>query len=133
MFVDAIKRFLYDNGLADVGKFSDNTRFITTSLNYFHMEHQSVSSLNKYYFLFLQTYQLEFSLLRPLNIESFAILFPSFWLFLVVFRILRMLFTVNKPCHLPPASRITTGITFFTETILVCRMNGSDFGRTLSG
>ena len=44
-------------------------------------------------------------------------LFPSFWLFLVLFWKLWMLVTADKPCHVPHASRITTWGTIFTEKL----------------
>ena len=64
------------------------------------------------------TNQLDFSVL---SMESSAIycpitnLFPSFWLFLVLFWRLWMLGTVFKPCHVPHASRITTLEILFME------------------
>ena len=44
-------------------------------------------------------------------------LFPSFWLFLVLFWMLWMLVTVHKPCHVPHASRMKTSRTIFTERL----------------
>ena len=44
--------------------------------------------------------------------------FPSFWLFLVLFWMLRMLVIVFKSCHAPHASRIRTWRTLFTERLL---------------
>ena len=64
------------------------------------------------------TNQLDFSVL---SMESSAIycpitnLFPSFWLFLVLFWRLWMLGTVFKPCHVPHVSRITTLEILFAE------------------
>ena len=46
-----------------------------------------------------------------------ANLFPSFWLFLVLFWVLWMLVTVYKPCHVPHASRITTSGKRFRERL----------------
>ena len=77
-------------------------------------------------FLSLQTFLLINSIFLVLTIESSASihwqtdltnLFPSFWLFLVFFRMLWMLVTVHKPCHVPHASRITTSGTIFTEKL----------------
>ena len=44
-------------------------------------------------------------------------LFPSFWLFFVLFWMLWMLVTMDKPFHVPHATRIATWETFFTERI----------------
>ena len=47
-----------------------------------------------------------------------ANLSPSFFLFLLLFWMLEMLITVNKPYHVPHSSWITTSALIFTETCL---------------
>ena len=65
-------------------------------------------------------YQFDCSLFWSLNLLScasyLANLFPNFWLFLESFWLLWLLVTVNKPCHVPHALRVTTWGTIFTET-----------------
>ena len=52
---------------------------------------------------------------RTIWLTSLSNLFPSFWLFLVLFWMLWMLVTAPKPCHVPHLSRITTSRTIFLE------------------
>lgn len=67
------------------------------SLYYFHIVHQPISSLNTFPFLFPLNFSLIISLsLSLLTLEISVILFPSFWLFVVLFCMLWMLVTVNK-------------------------------------
>ena len=90
------------------------------------MEQQS-TSLSEH-LLFLQTILLINSIsfcfdswifCHPLsNIVLLAKLFPSFWLFLVLFWMLWMLVTVFKACHVSRASQITTWGTLFTTKLL---------------
>ena len=70
-----------------------------------------------FFFFRLFTYQLDFSQFWPLNALPSTNLFPNFWLFLVLFRMLWMLFTVHNPCHMLHASRITTWRTIFTKRL----------------
>ena len=70
--------------------------------------------------IFLQIFYLSTQFFSVLTLESSAIhwlanLFPSFWLFLVLYWMLRMLVTMFKLCHVPHASRITTWGTLSTE------------------
>ena len=46
-----------------------------------------------------------------------ANLFPSFWLFCVLFWMLWMLVTLHKQCHVQHASQITTWATIFMERL----------------
>ena len=61
--------------------------------------------LNSFYFIFLQNLLLINSISHCFDpwifCHSLANLFPSFWLFLVLFKMLCMLVTVNEPCHVP--------------------------------
>ena len=77
-------------------------------------------------FSFFRLFYLSTQFLLVLTIKSFARihwltgltnLFPSFWLFLVLFWMLWMLVTVHKPCHVPHASRMKTSRTIFTERL----------------
>ena len=76
-------------------------------------------------FLFLQTFLFINSSSLCFNPWIFchllANLFPSFWLFLVLFWMLWMLVTVFKPCHVLHASRITTSETLFMEKFSVSK------------
>ena len=54
-------------------------------------------------------------ILKSSVICSVPNLFSNFWLFLVLFWMLWRLVTVNKLCHVPHASRITTWETVFTK------------------
>ena len=107
-------------------------RFLMTSflkqqfLYWFTWSSNQLLNLIIFSFLSLQTFLLINSIFLFLTIESSASihwqtdltnLFPSFWLFLVFFRMLWMLVTVHKPCHVPHASRITTSGTIFTEKL----------------
>ena len=82
-------------------------------------------NLNIFSFLFLQTFLLINSSSLCFNPWIFchplANLFPSFWLFLVLFWMLWMLVTVFKPCHVLHASRITTSGTLFMEKFSVSK------------
>ena len=60
---------------------------------------------------FLSILTLEFSAIYLANLFQRA--FPNFWLFLVLFRMLWMMVTVNKPCHIPHMSWIITCGTIF--------------------
>ena len=71
-------------------------------------------------FFFLRRFYL---LTQFLSFNLYLLSSSDLWLFLVFFRILWMLVTVNKlkhmwfkACHLPHASRITTLKTIFTQT-----------------
>ena len=78
-------------------------------------------NLNIFSFLFPQAFLLINSISLCFNPWIFshlqANLFPSFWLFLVLFWVLWMLVTVYKPCHVPHASRITTSRKLFGERL----------------
>ena len=76
-------------------------------------------------FSFSSDFYLSTRFLSVLTIESSACihwltgltnLFPSFWLFLVLFWMLWILVAVHKPCHVPHTSRITTW-TIYTERL----------------
>ena len=63
---------------------------------------------------------LDASLFWPLNYQWVTSrlatrAFPSFWLSLVPFRMLWMLVMINKPCHVPHTSWMTTCRKIFTE------------------
>ena len=88
------------------------------------MEQQSTSSSKSSLLFFLRFFYLSTRILSVLMIESSASIhwltsltnfFPSFWLFLVLFWILWMLVTMDKPCHGPHTSRMTTWVTVFTR------------------
>ena len=65
------------------------------------------------------TYQLDFSLFWPfIFCNLLDNLFQSFSLFLVLFWMLRMLVTVNKPCHVPHLSWIITWGTNYRKIFL---------------
>ena len=49
--------------------------------------------------------------------QLLANLISSFWFFLSFFQMSRMMVTLNKPRHLPHASRITNWGAIFTKTI----------------
>ena len=73
-------------------------------------------------FLFLQPFYLSTGVLSFMILESSVIhyiqlanLFPSFWLFFVLFWMLRLLVAVNKLCNVPHGSRIKTLETIFTK------------------
>ena len=78
--------------------------------------------LNIFSFLFLQTFLLISSISLCFDYWIFccllANLFPIVWLFLVLFWMLWILVTVHKPCHVPPASRITTWGKMFKKIFL---------------
>ena len=102
------------------------TSFLKQFLYWFTWSSNQLLNLIIFSFLSLQTFLLINSIFLVLTIESSASihwqtdltnLFPSFWLFLVFFRMLWMLVTVHKPCHVPHASRITTSGTIFTEKL----------------
>ena len=89
------------------------------SLYYFHIVHQPISSLNTFPFLFPLNFSLIISLsLSLLTLEISVILFPSFWLFVVLFCMLWMLVTVNKVTDM--ACCLTHGI--FCQILLVSPM-----------
>ena len=86
--------------------------------------------------LFLQT----FLLINAMSLcfdpwifcHPLANLFPSFWLFFVLFWMLWMLVTMHKLCHVPQASRVTTWVKTLLKDFLVCPKNESDLGHTFS-
>ena len=78
-------------------------------------------NLNVFSLLFFQTFLVINSI--PLYFDPWifchplANLFPSFWLFCVLFWMLWMLVTVHKQCHVQHASQITTWATIFMERL----------------
>ena len=78
----------------------------------------------RFFFLFPQNFLLTNSISFSFDhwIFCYSILFESFWLFLILFRMLRMLVTVNNQKHMsyhrPHASRIT--IQLLPKDFLVC-------------
>ena len=67
------------------------------------MEHQLVFSF-EHLFFFRRRFPL--SILNSIFYHLLINLFPIFWLFLVLFRMLCMLLIVNEVCHVSSASRI---------------------------
>ena len=67
-------------------------------------------------FFFFRLFYLstQFLCFDPFFCHLLVTLFPSFWLFLVLFWMLWMLDTVHKTCHKPHAARITTSGTIFS-------------------
>ena len=81
----------------NVGKYGrENSVFGHFSRSDFHIEHQWISSLE---YLFLTRFLSFLNLEHWIACHLLANLFPSFWLFLVLFRMLWFLVTVNKPCR----------------------------------
>ena len=82
-------------------------------------------NLNILSFLFLQLFLLinsisTFSLFWRLNLTFYhppANSFPTFWLFLALSWMLRMLVTVHKACHVPHASWVRTRGAIFSERL----------------
>ena len=75
--------------------------------------------LNIFSFLFLQTFLLINSISLSFDPWIFSHLlgnlFRSFWQFLMLFWMLRMLITMHKPCNVSHASQLTTSGTILTE------------------
>ena len=98
--------------------------WLNKSLYYFYMIYPSISSFELVFFLFPQNFLLTNSISFSFDhwIFCYSILFASFWLFLILFRMLRMLVTVNNQKHMsyhrPHASRIT--IQLLPKDFLVC-------------
>ena len=98
----------------------------------------SLRLLTLFLLFFLRIFYLSTLFLSVLTLEHWifrhllANLFPSFWLFLVLFRMLWMLVIVNKPYHVEHASQMTIWRSISMETFLVSSMNESDLGHTLS-
>ena len=88
------------------------------------MKQQSISSF-EHLFLFLQTFALLYSISlcfdRWIFSHLLANLFPSYRIFIVLFRMLGMLFTVNKACHVPHVLGMTTWGTIFMERFFVSK------------
>ena len=91
-------------------------------LYFFTWSSDQLLNLNIFSFLFLQTFLLINSISLYFDPWIFshplANLFPSFWLFLVLFWILWMLVTVFKLCHVSHTLRITTSGTLFTGKLV---------------
>ena len=85
-------------------------------LCFFTWSSNQLLNLNIFSFFRIFTYELDFSGLPSTG--WLANLFPSFWLFLVLFWMLWMLVTVFKACHVSHASQITTWGTLFTTKLL---------------
>ena len=86
-------------------------------LCFFTWSSNQLLNLNIFSFFRIFTYELDFSVLSSTG--WLANLFPSFWLFLVLFWMLWMLATILIPCHVPHALRITTWGTLFTERLFI--------------
>ena len=82
-------------------------------LCFFTWSSNQLLNLNIFSFFKIFTYELDFSVLPSTGL--LANLFPSFWLFLMLFWMLWMLVTIFNPCHVPHVSRITTWRTLFTK------------------
>ena len=82
-------------------------------LCFFTWSSNQLLNLNIFSFFRIFTYELDFSVLPSTG--WLANLFPSFWLFLVLFWMLWMLVTVFNLCHVPHTSQITTWETLFME------------------
>ena len=98
-----------------------------------------IPNLNIFSFLFIQTVLLINSISLCFSnwifcqhsLNNWPNLFPSFWLFLVLFWMLWTLVTAHKSCHVPHTSQITTWGTIFRD-FLMCPRNESDLGHMLS-
>ena len=102
------------------------TKVLQQQLSYrFARSSNQLPNLNIFSFLFPQTFLLINSISLCFDPWIFchplANLFPSFWLFLVLFWMLWMLVTVFKPCHVLHASRIMTSETLFMEKFSVSK------------
>ena len=104
----------------NVGRFFDDKCSLTTVFILLHLEHLSFASFEHLVFLFFRLIYLSNLFLFVLILE-FSVIYqpPNFFLnsgcSFCFFWKLRMLVTVNKPCHVPHTSRITISGTTFTQ------------------
>ena len=109
----------------NVGAFSDDTGSSATVFYCFTWRTNQLLLLNIFFSFSsgFYTHQLDSWFLFVLILESSVIyqlanLFPNFWLFLVLLWMQWMLVTVNKTCHVPHASQITTWRKILTEVFV---------------